>query len=43
VPLAEHLIAQAPEVSRRFEQELLPKYLRQRNLTPGGATALAPV
>ena len=42
VPLAEHLIAQAPEVSRRFEQELLPKYLRQRNLTPGDAPTLMP-
>jgi hypothetical protein len=42
VSLAEHLIAQAPDVSRRFEQELLPKYLRQRNLTADGASVLAP-
>jgi len=31
-PLAEDLIARAPEVSRRVDEELLPKWLRQRNL-----------
>lgn len=30
--MAEHLIAAAPEVSRRVDEELLPKWLRQRNL-----------
>lgn len=31
--MAEFLIAKAPEVSRRVEEELLPKWLRQRNLS----------
>lgn len=30
--MAEYFIAQAPAVSRRVEEELLPKWLRQRNL-----------
>ncbi|MFI8975278.1 hypothetical protein ACIGO9_20495 [Nocardia asteroides] len=33
-PLAEDLIAAAPEVARRVDEELLPKWLRQRNLSP---------
>jgi glycosyltransferase A (GT-A) superfamily protein (DUF2064 family) len=32
-PMAEHLLAMAPEVSRRVDEELLPKWLRQRNLS----------
>ncbi|MDN5348257.1 MAG: hypothetical protein PWP65_1821 [Clostridia bacterium] len=31
-PLAELLLAKAPEVSRRVEEELLPKWLRQRGV-----------
>jgi len=33
-PLAEYLIARAPEVARRVDEELMPKWLRQRNLSP---------
>jgi hypothetical protein len=33
-PLAEYLIARAPEVARRVDEELMPKWLRQRNLRP---------
>lgn len=33
-PLAEHLLAVAPQVSRRVDAELLPKWLSQRNLSP---------
>ena len=32
--LAEHLIARAPEVSRRVEEQLMPKWLRQRGIDP---------
>ena len=32
-PLAELLMQKAPEVSRRVEQELLPKWLRQRGVS----------
>jgi hypothetical protein len=32
--LAEHLVARAPEVSRRVDEELMPKWLRQRGLDP---------
>lgn len=32
--LAEHLIARAPEVSRRVDEELMPKWLRQRGIDP---------
>ncbi|GAV23071.1 hypothetical protein [Carboxydothermus pertinax] len=32
--LAEYLKAKAPEVSRRVDQELLPKWLRQRGIDP---------
>lgn len=32
--LAEHLTARAPEVSRRVDEELLPKWLRQRGIDP---------
>ncbi|CAM3610848.1 hypothetical protein [Smaragdicoccus niigatensis] len=32
--MAEYLLAQAPEVSRRVDEELMPKWLRQRNLSP---------
>lgn len=32
-PLAEELLARAPEVARRVDEELLPKWLRQRNLS----------
>jgi hypothetical protein len=31
--MAEHLLARAPEVSRRVDEELLPKWLRQHNLS----------
>jgi hypothetical protein len=31
-PMAEFLVAKAPEVARRVDEELLPKWLRQRNL-----------
>jgi hypothetical protein len=30
--MAEFLLARAPEVARRVDEELLPKWLRQRNL-----------
>lgn len=30
--MAEHLLAHAPEVGRRVDQELLPRWFRQRNL-----------
>ncbi|TFH32700.1 MAG: hypothetical protein E4G97_02070 [Deltaproteobacteria bacterium] len=32
--LAEHLIARAPEVDRRVEEQLMPKWLRQRGIDP---------
>jgi len=32
--LAEHLIARAPEVSRRVEEQLMPKWLRQCGIDP---------
>jgi len=32
--LAEFLMQKAPEVSRRVEQELMPKWLRQRGFDP---------
>jgi hypothetical protein len=32
--LAEHLIARAPEVGRRVEEQLMPKWLRQRGIDP---------
>lgn len=38
--LAEHLIARAPEVSRRVEEQLLPKWLRQRGIDPEELTSL---
>jgi hypothetical protein len=31
-PMAEFLLAKAPEVARLVDRELLPKWLRQRNL-----------
>ena len=31
-PLAELLVKRAPEVSRRVDQELLPRWLRQRGI-----------
>jgi hypothetical protein len=31
-PLRDLLLAKAPEVNRRIEQELLPKWLRQRGV-----------
>lgn len=33
-PMAEYLLAQAPEVARRVDEELLPHWLAQRNLEP---------
>ncbi|MCZ7643322.1 MAG: hypothetical protein M5U33_12425 [Pseudorhodoplanes sp.] len=35
--LADHLIKRAPEVSRRVEEEMMPKWLRQRGLDPSEA------
>lgn len=35
--LAAHLSARAPEVSRRVDQELMPKWLRQRGIDPATA------
>jgi hypothetical protein len=35
--LANDLVAKAPEVSRRVDQELLPMWLRQRGIDPGKA------
>jgi hypothetical protein len=35
--LADHLIKRAPAVSERVEQELMPKWLRQRGLDPAEA------
>jgi len=32
--LAEHLISRAPEVDRRVEEQLMPKWLRQRGIDP---------
>ena len=32
--MAEHLVEQAPAVAHRVDEELLPKWLRQRNLLP---------
>lgn len=32
--LAEHLIARAPEASRRVDEQLMPKWLRQRGIDP---------
>jgi hypothetical protein len=32
--LAEHLAARAPEVSRRVDEDLMPKWLRQRGIDP---------
>ena len=32
--LAEHLIARAPEISKRVEEQLMPKWLRQRGIDP---------
>jgi hypothetical protein len=37
--LAEHLLARAPVVSKRVDEELMPKWLRQRGIDP--ETALA--
>jgi hypothetical protein len=34
--LAEHLIERAPEVSRRVDEQLMPKWLRQRGIDPEG-------
>jgi hypothetical protein len=34
--LAEHLIKRAPEVSRRVDEQLMPKWLRQRGIDPEG-------
>ena len=35
-PLAELLLRKAPEVERRVEETLLPKWLRQRGIVPAG-------
>lgn len=35
--LAEFMLEKAPEVSRRVDEELLPKWLRQRGIDPGQA------
>ncbi len=35
--LAEHLIARAPIADRRVEEELMPKWLRQRGFDPAEA------
>lgn len=35
--LAEHLLARAPAVDRKVDQQLLPKWLRQRGIEPGTA------
>jgi len=32
--LAEQLISRAPEVDRRVEEQLMPKWLRQRGIDP---------
>ncbi len=39
--LAQHLTARAPEVSRRVDQELMPKWLRQRGIDPAAAERVA--
>ncbi len=36
-PLAEYLAARAPAVSKRVDEELMPKWLRQRGLDPAAA------
>lgn len=40
-PLAAHLSERAPEVGRRVERELMPKWLRQRGIDPAAVTAEA--
>ncbi len=36
-PLGEHLLARAPRVSRKVDEELLPLWLKQRGIDPAGA------
>jgi hypothetical protein len=38
-PLRDLLLAKAPEVNRRVEQELIPKWLRQRGVLPKATVA----
>jgi hypothetical protein len=35
--MAEHLLAKAPEVSKRVDEVVLPKWLKQRGIDPAGA------
>jgi hypothetical protein len=39
-PLADLLLKKAPEVERRVEEVLLPKWLRQRGIDPSRRMAL---